>query len=180
VSRLRVLPILAAIAMLFVSGGALACRSGERRTPVAGDSGFAEMQHRGKVAMGVDQYSSAHCFDDLPDGGRIELQRDPSDSVGVRTIREHLQYIAKAFSKGDFSIPGFVHADSVPGTVTMRARRSAIQYRFAPLPGGGEVRITTRDSAAVAAVHEFLAYQRQEHHVQRGGGEAGKRGSRRQ
>jgi hypothetical protein len=162
----RVRLILAAIVTLVISSGALACRSGDHRTSAAAaDSGFAQMQARGKVAMGVDQYSSAHRFDDLPDGGRIELQRDSNDTAGVRTIREHLQKIAVAFSRGNFSVPGFVHADSVPGTATMRAQRAAIRYQFSPLPGGGEVRITTRDTAAVAAVHDFLAYQRDEHHI---------------
>jgi hypothetical protein len=150
---------------LLIWGGALACRSEVHRAGATGDSGYIKMQARGKVAMGVDQYSSAHRFDDLPDGGRIELQRDPNDSVGVRTIREHLQKIAAAFSRGDFRTPGFVHADNVPGTATMRAQRSAIRYQFAPLPGGGEVRITSDSAAAVAAIHEFLAYQRHEHHA---------------
>jgi hypothetical protein len=155
----------AGVVALLIASGTLACRPGNHPARASGDSGFVRMQARGKVAMGVDQYTSAHRFDDLPDGGRIELQRDPKDSVGVRTIREHLQKIAAAFSRGDFSVPGFVHADSVPGTTIMRAQRAAIRYQFVPLPGGGEVRITTHDSAAVAAVHDFLAYQRDEHHV---------------
>jgi hypothetical protein len=161
----RTRPLVAAIATLLSSIGALGCRSGNHDTPAVKDSGFAKMQARGKVAMGVDQYTSAHRFEDLPDGGRIELQRDPKDSAGVQTIREHLQTIATAFSAGDFSVPGFVHADSVPCTATMRTERAAIRYQYAPLPGGGEVRITARNSAAVAAVHDFLAYQRHEHHV---------------
>ena len=159
--RLRMVGVVA----LLITSGTLACPSGDHGTRASGDSGFAQMQARGKVAMGVDQYTSAHRFDDLPDGGRIQLQRDPNDTAGVRTIREHLQKIAAAFSQGDFTVPGFVHADSVSGTATMRAKRSTINYRYAPLPGGGEVRIITRDTAAVAAVHDFLAYQRDEHHV---------------
>src|SRR3954447_7645677 len=114
------------------------------------DTGFAAMQERGKAAMGVDQYSSEHHFTDLPDGGRIELQRDSTDTAGVRTIREHLTSIVKAFSGGDFTTPGFVHSEQVPGTSIMRAKRTTIQYRFRPLAGGGEVRITTHDSAAVS------------------------------
>jgi hypothetical protein len=45
----------------------------------------------------------------------------------------------------------------------MRGKHEVINYRFDPLPGGGEVRITSHDSAAVGAVHQFLAYQRQQH-----------------
>jgi hypothetical protein len=123
------------------------------------------MQQRGKVAMGVDQYTSAHQFVDLTDGGQIVLQRDSSDTAGVRTIREHLKAIAKAFAAGNFSTPGFVHAEEVPGTAMMRQKRTVIQYRFEPLPGGGAVRIRTHDATAIKAVQEFLAYQRHEHRV---------------
>jgi hypothetical protein len=129
------------------------------------DTAFASMQERGKSAMGVDQYTSTHQFEDLPDGGRIELQRDSSDHAGVAEIRAHLQRIAKAFAAGNFNVPGFVHAGEVPGTSVMRERRERISYRFTPLPGGGQVRIVTADAAARRAVHEFLAFQRREHRV---------------
>jgi hypothetical protein len=115
--------------------------------------------------MGVDQYASRHRFDDLPDGGRIELQVAPTDTADVRAIREHLRGIAGAFQSGDFQTPGFVHAQSVPGTDVMRAERQRITYRFSALPGGGEVRIVTESPRAVAAVHSFLAFQRREHHA---------------
>jgi hypothetical protein len=128
-----------------------------------GDTAFSRLQARGRMVMGVDQYASKHRFDDLPDGGRIELQTSPTDTSSVAAIRGHLAGIARAFGSGDFSDPMLVHADSVPGTAIMSARRKAIQYRFEPLPGGGDVRISTRDSEAVKAVHAFLAFQRREH-----------------
>ena len=134
----------------------------------AQDSAFHAMQQRGKVAMGVDQYSSFHQFVPAADGGRIVLVRDSTDSAGVRTIREHLKGIAQSFTAGDFQTPGFVHDQTVPGTQVMTARKAAIRYVFHPLPGGGEVRIVTRDSAAVAAVHQFLAFQRHEHRTGEG------------
>jgi hypothetical protein len=131
----------------------------------AQDSAFRAMQQRGQAAMGVDQYTSQHHFDPLPDGGRIALQRDSADTAGVATIRAHLRQIARSFAQGDFAVPGFVHAQEVPGTPVMSARRDLIRYVFHPLPGGGEVRIVTRDTAAVRAVHEFLAFQSTAHHV---------------
>lgn len=133
------------------------------------DSSFDALQQRGKSAMGVDQYTSVHRFDDLADGGRIELQRDVADSAGVRTIREHLRTIAAAFSAGDFQTPGFVHAQQVPGTTVMADKRAAIRYEFRELPRGGEVRITTLDPVALRAVHNFLAFQRTDHRVQPSG-----------
>ena len=131
----------------------------------AQDSSFAQMQRRGKAAMGVDQYTSIHKFDDRADGGRIELQRDRDDSAGTRAIREHLRRIATAFRTGDFSTPAFVHMRDVPGSRAMTSNRKAIRYRFRELPRGGELRISSNDSAAVGAIHEFLAFQRGEHHA---------------
>jgi hypothetical protein len=132
------------------------------------DSAFRELQARGKVAMGVDQYTSAHRFEQLPNGGRIELQREVDDSAGVAQIRKHLQEIAVAFRNGDFRIPGMVHAMAVPGTDVMAARRESIRYEFAPLPRGGEVRLVTSDPAATRAIHEFLAFQNQDHRTDEG------------
>jgi hypothetical protein len=132
----------------------------------AADTAFAGVQERGRVGMGVDQYTSTHRFDDLPDGGRIVLVRDAADTAGVRTIREHLRHIAQAFSAGEFDIPGFVHAREVPGTSVMATRRAAIDYTFASVTGGGEVRIRTADPDALRAVHDFLAFQRQDHHAE--------------
>ncbi|HYK82190.1 MAG TPA: hypothetical protein VEU55_03525 [Gemmatimonadales bacterium] len=129
------------------------------------DSAFRALQQRGEVAMGVDQYTSWHHFDPLPDGGRIALERDSLDAPGRAAIRAHLAHIAQAFARGDFALPGFVHAHDVPGTRVMTAKRAAIRYEFHPLPGGGEVRITTRDPEALAAVHAFLAFQRHDHRV---------------
>lgn len=127
------------------------------------DSAFAALQGRGLVAMGVDQYTSTHRFDILPDGGRIELQRNEDDPEGTAIIRAHLQEIAQAFRAGDFSTPFFVHADSVPGTRVMAERRKHITWTFRPLPRGGELRLTTTDSAALAAIREFMEFQRSDH-----------------
>jgi hypothetical protein len=130
------------------------------------DSAFRAMQTRGKVVMGVDQYSSIHRFEALPDGGRIELQRDEPDSVGATAIRAHMRAIARAFAAGDFSAPATVHLETVPGVPVMRARRKAIRYETSDLARGAALRIRTSDPVAVAAVHRFLAYQRREHHTE--------------
>ena len=116
--------------------------------------------------MGVNQYTSRHVFEDLPDGGRIVLDRDDAaDTAAIRIIRAHMRDIRAAFSRGDFTSPGLVHAQQVPGTRTMTERRAAITYTAQDRPRGGEVRIQTRDSAAVAAIHGFLAFQRMDHRV---------------
>lgn len=124
------------------------------------------MQARGEHVMGVDQYTSAHVFEDLPDGGRVVLERaDSADTAAIRTIRAHMRDIAGAFRAGDFTKPFAVHAQTVPGTAVMTAHRTAIRYEAIDRPRGGEVRISSADPAAVAAIHEFLAFQRGAHHA---------------
>ena len=127
------------------------------------DSTFTALQARGHVAMGVDQYTSTHRFDALPDGGRIELQRNQDDLNGVTQIREHLQQIARAFAAGDFSTPAFVHLREMPGAAMMARRKEVITYTFSPLPRGGQLRIATTDPEALHAIHQFMAAQRGDH-----------------
>ncbi len=116
--------------------------------------------------MGVDQYTSAHVFEDLPDGGRVVLDRaDASDTAAIAKIRAHMRDIQAAFQAGDFTKPFEVHAQTVPGTAVMTRRRAAISYVVSDRPRGGEVRLTSTDPAAVAAIHEFLAFQREQHHA---------------
>src|SRR4051812_44629113 len=70
---------------------------------VRSDTAFAALQERGRTVMGVDQYTSTHRFDDLEDGGRIELRQKQADSAGLQAIRSHLSQIAGAFAAGDLS-----------------------------------------------------------------------------
>lgn len=140
-------------------------RGANRRTSgtTSSDSAFAEVQARGHVAMGVDQYTSFHQFEPLPDGGHIVLQRDASDTVGVLQIRVHMRQIAAAFARGDFTLPGFVHAREVPGSREMKARKSLIRYTVDTISGGAVLRLRSADSTVIAAIHEFLAFQRHDH-----------------
>jgi hypothetical protein len=139
-----------------------AMHGGHNSTPTP-DTSFAALQARGKMAMGVDQYSSAHRFDILPDGGRIALEMKDGDSLAVAQIRAHMKLIEHAFQAGDFSTPEFVHARGMPGTDIMSRNKALIRYTYADLPRGGAVRITTTDPESLAAIREFLTAQRGDH-----------------
>jgi hypothetical protein len=146
------------------SGSPGAAESAEARHRAAdADSGFVGVQARGRVAMGVDQYTSTHLFEPLPDGGRIELERDVSDSAGRAQIVAHMGRIAAAFAAGNFTLPGFVHSREVPGTRVMASEREKISYTVESLPRGAALRLRTTDTAAVEAIHEFLAFQQRDH-----------------
>ena len=141
----------------------VACAKG-KTSAAANDSAFAALQQRGETAMRVDQYTSQHVFEPLPDGGRIVLQRKEKDPGGEQTIRAHMRTIAAAFSRGDFALPGFVHAmTDVPGTATMKRLHDEVTYTPRDIAGGGEVRISTKNAEAIAAIHDFLAFQRMDH-----------------
>ena len=130
----------------------------------AQDSSFAALQQRGGGYMGVDQTKSAHRFDTLADGGRIELQSTTGDSVDVAAIRRHFRAIADQFARGDFETPFAVHAEKVPGTEVMRDRKERISYAIVDLPRGAALRLTTKDPEVRKAIADFMAYQRREHH----------------
>lgn len=149
-----------------MAGLLLAAVTGPLAAQGTSDTGYQALQKRGAMVMGVDQYTSHHTFDVLPDGGRISLVRDAKDTAGVRTIRAHMQDIAKSFAAGDFGHALEVHQHELPGEAVMRERRAAIQFTVDTLPGGGAVRITSADSVAVRAIHEFLSAQRMEHQHQ--------------
>lgn len=158
------------LTLMVICFTAPACRAKPDKSDDAGassaDTGFARVQARGQAVMGVDQYTSQHVFEDLPDGGRVVLERDDAgDSVGIATIRAHMRDIAGRFASGDFALPGVVHDRAVPGTDVMAAQRSAISYTALDRPRGGELRIASHDSVAVAAIHQFLAFQRMDHHA---------------
>ncbi len=158
-------PILLACGLVGLTFAA-ACKEPAPRPGVAAtsDTAFASMQDRGQQAMKVEQYGATHVFEDLPDGGRIVLDRDDaSDRASRDSIRAHMREIATAFAAGRFDAPALVHAQEVPGTGVMRERRRYITYGAVDRPRGAEVRIVTRDKEAVVAIHQFLAFQRGEH-----------------
>ena len=157
------------LTLLFLGLTLVAC-NGPRdstRSPgrSAADEAFAGVQTRGAAAMGVNQYTSRHVFESLPDGGRIQLERAVEDSAGADQISRHMRHIAERFASGDFALPGFVHARAVPGTAVMAAKRAAIAYSVETLPRGAALRLRTSDPTALAAIHDFLAFQRQDHHA---------------
>lgn len=158
--RLRRAGLTALLAL--TAGFAPGCTSSEAGTQPE-DAAFDALQARGAEAMGVDQYTSTHIFDALADGGRIELQRDVDDPAGVGAIRAHMAGIAEAFGSGDFTVPAFVHAQEVPGAAVMAALGERIAFEYRELPRGGELRLITTDPEALAAIHDFMAFQREEH-----------------
>lgn len=124
----------------------------------------AKMNERGEAGMGFSQTATTHHFLLRPNGGIIQAEvNDPADTTDRDHIRMHLTHVLHAFATGDFNIPMFVH-DTVPqGVPEMKRLQKKIRYNYEPTPNGGRVIIATNDKAALAAVHNFLRFQIEQH-----------------
>ncbi len=124
-------------------------------------------QDHGAMVMGFDQDKTVHHFLLFDDGGAIDIAvKDAADAKNRDAIRSHLPHIAMMFGAGDFNAPMLVHdSKDVPGTAALAALKGKIAYGYVETPNGGRVNIVTKDTAALAAVHEFLSFQIREHHT---------------
>jgi hypothetical protein len=133
-------------------------------SPSAAQDPHAQMNARGAQAMGFDQDRTAHHFYLYTNGGAIDVSvKDEADTANRDAIRSHLPHIAMMFGQGDLSAPMLVHGANVPGTADMARLKGDIAYAYHETPRGGRVDITTTDTSALRAIHEFLRYQIAEH-----------------
>ncbi|HLG55359.1 MAG TPA: hypothetical protein VI485_08500 [Vicinamibacterales bacterium] len=160
--RFRNVTAIAAVAVWFSSStGAQQPPAGQAHDH---DTHHREMLTRGAQAMGFDQERTVHHFLLYEDGGAIDVAvKEASDHANLQTVRQHLQQIAGLFKAGDFGKPALTHAQQVPGTADMTRLKDRITYQYEETPGGGRVRIVTRDTEARAAVHAFLHFQIEDH-----------------
>lgn len=88
---------------------------------------------------------------------------DPADTASRDAIRGHLEHIASMFSEGNFDAPMLIHDRVPPGVPTMKRKKASIEWKFEETETGGRVRITSKDSEALSAIHEFLRFQIEDH-----------------
>jgi hypothetical protein len=125
---------------------------------------FDGVNARGDQGMGFSHEKTTHHFLLLADGGAIEIQsNEPTDAAGQEAIRQHLAMIAVKFSEGDFAIPMFIHATLPPGVEIMKRLKSTITYDAENTQRGAQLRMTTHDAEALAAIHSFLSFQIHDH-----------------
>ena len=119
---------------------------------------------RGDEVMGFSHEKTIHHFRLTPDGGTIEaLATNPSDATSRDQIRTHLEHIAQMFHSGNFNAPMLIHAQTPPGVPTMKKLRKDIRYDVEETPNGAQVKVSSRNPQAIAAIHDFLKFQIQDH-----------------
>lgn len=128
------------------------------------DAHHAGVNARGDHVMGFDHEKTTHHFRLTPTGGLIEVTANAaSDTASRDAIRSHLRHIAKMFAEGDFDAPMLIHDRVPPGVPVMKDRKGAIAWTYSDVANGGEVAATTSDPKALAAIHEFLRFQIEDH-----------------
>ncbi len=135
--------------------------------PAASAHSHGGVPERGDRVMGFDHAKTTHHFTLTKTGGRIEItanRRDDLDSIGA--IRSHLPHIAKMFAEGDFEAPMLIHDRVPPGVPTMKRRSGAIAWKYENSVAGGRIVASTKDRAALAALHAFLAFQIEDHETE--------------
>jgi hypothetical protein len=150
------LPALSAALILLAATAATAQVSEEKRA--------AGVPERGDHVMGFDHAKTTHHFRLTPSGGRIEAEaNDPADTESRDQIRTHFTHIAKMFSEGDFEAPMLIHEKVPPGVPVLKESLSRVRYDFEPTERGGHIVISTKNARALAAIHEFLRFQIDDH-----------------
>ena len=87
------------------------------------------MLERGNVAMGFNQTKIHHHFMSTTTGGEIMIMStNMSDAQTMAEIKIHVKDIQYEFSKGNFTKPFYIHAQIVPGTDIMAAKKNLIKY----------------------------------------------------
>jgi hypothetical protein len=135
---------------------------------VAGESAPSSRQEdvarKGADVMPFDLRRTMHHFDDTPTGGIETVTANESgDAEQVRLIRAHLSHEAARFAKGDFSDPGRIHGQDMPGLATLAAAGPALRVAYRSVPSGASVTYSSADRRVVAAIHEWFAAQRADH-----------------
>jgi hypothetical protein len=155
--------LLSVLASVCVGAPALA-QTSETSSSEGDKKHAADVDRRGDQGMGFSHRLTGHHFLLFANGGAIEVEADrPNDDASKAAIRRHMEMIAGMFGQGDFSLPMFIHDTVPPGVEVMKRLKAQISYAAENTAQGAQVRITTSNPEALAAVHEFLRFQIKDH-----------------
>jgi TusA-related sulfurtransferase len=148
------------LASLATAFSALAAQT----TPAPTPDHHAAVNERGDHVMGFDHEKTTHHFRLTKSGGVIEVSaNDPKDKETRDAIRQHMGHIVKMFSEGDFNAPMLIHGQTPPGVPEMKTMLKLIQWKPVDTKTGANIVITSKDPAAITAIHQFLQFQIEDH-----------------
>ena len=155
-----VLRIAAALAGI----GILASPAFAQSSSSSHDAHHAKVNERGDHVMGFDHEKTTHHFRLTQSGGSIEVSvKDPGDAESLDAVRRHLAHVASMFAEGDFDAPMLIHDRIPPGVATLKARKDRIHWTYEDMKAGGRILVTSEDTKARSAIHDFLRFQIEDH-----------------
>jgi len=123
-----------------------------------------QVNEHGDHVMGFSHEKTTHHFELHYDGGIIDVRADDvKDTESRDQIRSHFHHIAQMFATGNFNAPMLVHGTNVPGTAEMTKLKDQLHWDLEETPRGAQIRITADNKQALAAVHQFLRFQIEDH-----------------
>ena len=126
----------------------------------------ADFAERERAVMPFDLNATLHVFEDTATGGvQRVVADDPGDAENIDLIRSHLAKEAKAFARGEFTDPSYLHGEAMPGLADLEAAGKAglLVVRYSDLPDGAEISYTSADPSVVIALHLWFQAQVVDH-----------------
>jgi hypothetical protein len=124
----------------------------------------ADVAERGASVMPFDLDRTTHRFTKTESGGvQTVAADDPTDTGQIDLVRQHLRQERDRFSQGDFTDPGRIHGDGMPGLAALREGAGRVSVAYQDTPAGGQITYTTGDPALVTALHAWFDAQVSDH-----------------
>jgi hypothetical protein len=116
------------------------------------------------TVMPFDMSRTVHIFRMTEQGGiQRVVVRDSSAKEQIGLIQQHLKHEAERFQTGDFSDPGKLHGEDMPGLKDLQTGGSAIKVSYAALSDGAQITFITEDRHLLTAIHRWFGAQLSEH-----------------
>jgi len=134
-----------------------------------------DVSKRGKDVMPFSLSATTHIFSKTAAGGTQQVvAKKASDTAQVQLIRQHLQEIRMQFLNGDFSGPGHIHGEDMPGLTELRdAKPGQLDISYKEIEGGAQLTYKTANSVLVSALHKWFDAQLSDHGKDAKAGHAG-------
>ncbi|MBY8873870.1 hypothetical protein K7640_18740 [Micromonospora sp. PLK6-60] len=153
--------LVVATAVAALSAG---CSGGSSTPTPASSSRQVEVAERGASVMPFDLDRTTHQFTKT-DGGGVQtvVADDPQDTTQMSLIRQHLTEEVDRFRRGDFTDPGRIHGQKMPGLEALRGHGGRITIDYETTADGGRITYTTTDPGLRDALHVWFDAQVSDH-----------------
>ena len=125
----------------------------------------AEVAERGIDVMPFSLHATKHHFVKNATGGTQQVVVRVGDDVNqIKLIRSHLKEIREQFLQGDFSGPGHIHGNDMPGLQELKeSEPGQVTISYEDIESGAELTYSTTNAKLVKAIHTWFDAQVSDH-----------------